>query len=98
MRRSSVGRVRWLILLHGAIINGSLTNAVFNNAQLVNVVFNGADLTNAKFDSAYLQGTDFSSAVSIAGLTLSNAAVSTMPGGDVHGTRRHAVHLSVRRH
>jgi uncharacterized protein YjbI with pentapeptide repeats len=67
-------------VLSGAIISGSLTNAAFNNAQLVNVVFNGADLTNAKFDSAYLQGTDFSSALSVAGVTLSNAAVSLAPG------------------
>ena len=67
-------------VLSGAILSGSLTNAVFNDAQLVNAIFNGADLTNAKFDNAYLEGADFSNALSVGGVTLSNAAVATMPG------------------
>jgi uncharacterized protein YjbI with pentapeptide repeats len=63
-----------------ARFSGSLNNAVFNGAQLVNAVFNGATLTGAKFDDAYLQGADFANAVSVTGVTLSNAAVSATPG------------------
>ncbi len=72
--------------LSGAICSGtkfttaSLTNTVFNGAQLVNTSFDGADLANAKLDSAYLQGADFSTAANVIGASLSNAAVSTMPG------------------
>ena len=64
----------------GATFTGSLTDVSFDGAQLVGTSFAGADLTNVKFDSAYLQGADFSTAASVTGVSLSNAAVSTMPG------------------
>jgi len=64
----------------GAAFSGTLTNATFNDAVLVNATFNGAVLTNAKFDTAYLEGADFSTASAVAGVTLRNASVSTMPG------------------
>ena len=64
----------------GAAFSGTLTDAVFNDAVLVNATFNGAVLTNAKFDTAYLHGADFSNASAVTGVTLRNAAVSTMPG------------------
>ncbi len=67
-------------LCTGTVFSGSLTNTVFNNANLVNAVFNGANLTNAKFDTSYLQGADFSAATSVAGVQLSNSAVSTESG------------------
>lgn len=58
----------------------SLRGAVLDGAQLVNTSFVEADLTNASLDSAYLQGADFSAAASVAGIRLTNAAVSTMAG------------------
>ena len=64
----------------GAEFSGSMTDTVFDGAVLVNATFNGANLSDAKFDSAYLQGSDFSSATNVTGVTIRNAAVSTMPG------------------
>jgi uncharacterized protein YjbI with pentapeptide repeats len=64
----------------GAAFSGSLDDTVFNQAVLVNATFNGANLTDAKFDTAYLQGANFASSTSVLGVTLRNAAVSTMPG------------------
>ena len=65
------------ILADAVFTDAILPDAVFNTAQLVNANFDGATLTNAKFDNAYLQGADFSTARSVAGMRLSNAAVST---------------------
>ena len=65
------------ILADAVFTDAILPAAVFNGAQLVNANFDGATLTNAKFDGAYLQGADFSTARSVAGMMLSNAAVST---------------------
>jgi uncharacterized protein YjbI with pentapeptide repeats len=66
-------------ILSGAVFtDASLPAAVFNGAQLVNASFDGATLTNAKFDGAYLQGADFTTAKAVEGVSLSNAAVSTM--------------------
>jgi uncharacterized protein YjbI with pentapeptide repeats len=58
----------------------SLRGAVLDGAQLVDCTFVGADLSNASLDTTYLQGADFSAAASVSGVSLSNAAVSTMPG------------------
>lgn len=58
----------------------SLSGAVLDGAQLVNCGFTGADLSDASLDTTYLQGADFSGAATVAGIRLSNAAVSTAPG------------------
>lgn len=67
-------------LANADFTNASLSNTNFTQAYLINTIFSGATLQNASMYKSYLQGAAFLNTVSVAGLSMIDAYVSTQSG------------------